>query len=279
MIEFTFLMILGIIIIALLCEFIDSSVGMLYGTILAPLLIVFGISPLLAVPAILFSQAVGGFIAATAHHRKKNVDFSLKSTNIKKIRQKVAEIGYKDCLRKGLTTDLKISLCIVVLGIIATVLSVLVAVNIPQEFLKTYIGILSLVMGLMLLFKTGFKFSWKKMIGIGILSAFNKGISGGGFGPIVTSGQMLSGRKGKNAIGVATLTKGPICIIGFLTYFFTEGIEDWNLILFLTTGAIMGALIGPLFTAKFKSEKTLKTGLGALVVVLGIWILTNTWFF
>ncbi len=279
MIELTFLMILGIILVALLSEFIDSSLGMLYGSILSPFLVIIGFSPLLIVPAILFSQAMGGFVAATVHHRKRNVDFSFKSKSVKEIRQKVKEIGVKGCLRRGLTTDLKISLCVVVLGIVATIISVLAAINIPQEFLKTYIGVLVIVMGLVLLFKTSFKFSWKKMIGIGVLGAFNKGISGGGFGPIVTSGQILSGRKGKNAIGVTTFTEGLVSIVGFSAYFFTEGIEDWSLLLLLTIGAVTGALFGPLFTVRFNSEKKLKTVLGALIVVLGVWTLAGTWFF
>jgi len=46
-------------------------------------------------------------------------------------------------------------------------------------------------MGTIRLLRTRFNFSWKKIFGIEILSAFNKGISGGGFGPVVTSGQLM----------------------------------------------------------------------------------------
>jgi len=31
-------------------------------------------------------------------------------------------------------------------------------------------------------------FSWKRLIAIGLISSFNKGISGGGYGPLVTGG-------------------------------------------------------------------------------------------
>ncbi|MCD6284134.1 sulfite exporter TauE/SafE family protein [bacterium] len=275
--EFALTTVLGLIIGSLICEFIDSSLGMMYGTILSPVLIIAGFNPLLVVPSILFSQALGGFIAAILHHRLKNVDFTLKSKDPTHIKERLSQLGYREGFNRGLTKDLKVTFCIAGLGIIATILAALVAVNIPKVVLKTYIGILVLAMGIILLSKTNFKFSWKKIIGIGALSAFNKGISGGGFGPIVTSGQMISGRDGKSSIGSTALAETPVCIVGFLTYFFTKGISDWRFLLLLTIGSIIGAVIGPHFTAKIRSEKKLKKGLGILVITLGVWTLTRAW--
>jgi len=140
------LLMLGIIaLMAFVCEYIDSSLGMGYGTILSPVLIIMGFDPLLVVPAILFSQAMGGFIAAAFHHEFKNVDFGPQ------------------------TKDSRIVYLITVFGIIATIIAVLVAVNIPKQVLKTYIGILVLIMGLLLLTRREFKFSWRKIVGIGRL--------------------------------------------------------------------------------------------------------------
>jgi len=270
-------LILFIFLGALICEFIDSSLGMLYGTILSPILVIAGFNPLLVVPSILFSQALGGFTAAVFHHRLKNVNFTLKSKDPIYIAERLTKLGCKEAFNKGITEDLKVSFCIAGLGIIATILGVLIAVNISRIALKTYIGVLVFVMGIILLSRANFKFSWKKIIGIGVLSAFNKGISGGGFGPVVTSGQIISGRNSKSSIGATTLAETPVCVVGFLAYFFTKGISDWSLLLLLTFGSIIGAMIGPYFTAKFKSERKLKLGLGIIVSVLGIWTLISTW--
>ena len=111
------------------------------------------------------------------------------------------------------------------------------------------------------------------------MSAFNKGISGGGFGPVTTSGQIIAGRDGRSSIGATTLAEAPICIVGFLVYLLTNGISDWHLPAYLIVGALMGALIGPHFTAKFKDDKKLRKILGTLVIVLGVWTLLKTWFF
>lgn len=70
---------------------------------------------------------------------------------------------------------------------------------------------------------------------------------------------------------------GPICIVGFLTFLLTKGISDWNLVIFLSTGALLGASFGALLTSKLKSEKRLKNILGISTLLLGAWTLIRTW--
>lgn len=272
-IETVILIVLG----AALCEFIDASMGMMYGTILSPVLIIAGFEPVLVVPSILLSQALGGFTASIFHHRLKNVNLALKTINPRTIIKQLSELGFVESFKRGTTKDFKVSVCVASLGIIATIIAALAAINIPKTILKTYIGILVLVMGLILLFGPEFRFSWRRMVAVGVLSAFNKGLSGGGFGPVVTSGQVIAGRDGKSSIGATTFAEAPICIVGFLTFLITKGISDWKLVVFLSIGALLGAPLGALLTSKFKSEKRLKSILGILALVLGIWTLVKTW--
>ena len=132
-------------------------------------------------------------------------------------------------------------------------------------------------MGIILLSGSEFRFSWKKMIAVGVLSSFNKGMSGGGFGPVVTSGQIIAGRDGKNAIGATAFAEAPICIAGFLTFLITKGISNWNLVIFLSIGALLGAPLGALLTSKLKSERRLRLILAILTLILGTWTLVKTW--
>jgi len=246
---------------------------MLYGTILSPVLIIAGYDPLIVVPSILLTQAVGGLIAAVGHHRLRNADFTID--NVALGSRKGSSIF--SSLKKATTKDLKIVIVVAVLGIVASVFASLVATSIPKVALKTYIGVLVLIMGAILVSRSKFTFSWKKILGIGAISAFNKGLSGGGFGPIVTAGQMISGQASKSAIGATTLAEMPICIAGFLVYLLRNGMSTWNLVVFLGSGAIIGALVGPHITATFKNEKRIRIGLGIIVIVLGIWTLAKTW--
>lgn len=259
-----------ITLFALIMELIDSGLGMGYGTVLSPLLIAFGYPPLVIVPSLLFSQAIGGFTAALFHHRHKNVDFKPASTNIKKIRKSLKERGLIKSFKLGFTRDFKMMLSITVLGIIATVFGTFIAVQIPKWLLTTYIGVLVLVIGIVLIQGKLFRFSWKKMVGVGLLASFNKGISGGGFGPVTTGGQVIAGNEQKSAIGCTTLSEAPICITGFITYMLLKGLANYDLLIATSIGALIGAPFGALLTKKINPRK-LKYTLGIAIICLGAW--------
>lgn len=262
-----------IILVAFICEIIDSSLGMLYGTILSPSLIIAGFDPLIVIPSILLSQAMGSFIASIIHHRLRNAHFHINTDEEAPVLGK----GLINWLQRNTSKDLKVVLVITFIGVIVTILAATTAIHIPKIVLKTYIGVLVLAMGVILLLKTKFSFSWKKVFGVSMISAFNKGISGGGFGPVVTSGQIISGREAKKSIGTTALSEAPICLAGFLTYWLVNGMQSWNLVLLLSIGAVLGGFIGPFITARIKSEKILIFSLGIMVTLLGLWTLAKTW--
>ncbi len=74
-----------IIVLAFVCEYIDSSLGMGYGTTLTPILLIMGYSPLQIVPAVLLSELVTGISAAFFHHRFKNANFKIGSVDTKTV--------------------------------------------------------------------------------------------------------------------------------------------------------------------------------------------------
>lgn len=235
-------------LMAFVCEYIDCSFGMGYGTILSPILLIMGYETYAVVPAILFSQAIGGFSASMFHHKNGNVKFGLK------------------------TRDSLIVYIIAISGVAATVFAVFVAVTVSQTIVKTYIGTLILIIGLIMLSGYSFAFRFRKMIYVGLISAFNKGISGGGFGPLVTGGQIVSGQGHKSAIGITTMAEAPICIAGFIAYYFMKGIPDWKLLAVLSIGAILSTPFGAITTKKL-DDRYLKKILGIFVTVLGAWAL------
>lgn len=240
----------GLLLLIIVCEFIDSSVGMGYGTILSPLLIILGYDPVFVVPCILISQAVGGAIATIRHHSHQNANFSHNSP------------------------DLKIALLIGVLGIAASAISAVIGVIIPKIYLSVYIGVLVLLMGILVTSGKSFIFSWGKIVGLAVLSAFNKGLSGGGFGPLVTSGQIVVGKEHKSAVGVTTFAEVPVCLAGFLIYLIAHGTSLAFHPLFIITiaGAIIGAIFGPYIT-KIIKPNLLRYIVGISSVLLGAWTL------
>lgn len=239
--------IIALIVLAFIMECIDAGFGMGYGTILSPLLLAFGFAPTVIVPALLISQASGGLTAAVFHHKAGNADFS-----------------------RG-KQDLKVVGIITALGVLATIFSVVVALSIPAVWMKAYIGVLVSVMGLILVSGYVFKFSWKKIAGIGIISAFNKGLSGGGFGPVVTGGQLVVGKEEKSSIGCTTLAEAPICLTGFVAYWLMNGFSEFWIAIPLCVGAVLAAPFGATIAKRTVGNN--KRWLGVLILILGAYTL------
>jgi len=242
---------IAIIIMAFICEFVDSSLGMGYGTTLTPVLLLMGYNPLQIVPCVLLSELITGLSAAFFHHRLKNSNFKFGAI------------------------DLKIALVMAGCSVLGTVGAVFVALNLSKFYIKLYIGVLVFSMGILILvtLKRTFKFSWKKISSLGILAAFNKGISGGGYGPLVTSGQILSGVNSRNAIGITSLAEGLTCFVGVIIYLlFTNHTVDWGLSPSLILGAILSVPLAAYTVKKFKGDK-LRLIVGVATVILGAFTL------
>jgi hypothetical protein len=260
-----------IAIIAFLAEYMDSTLGMGYGTTLTPLLLLLGYTPLQVVPAVLLSELITGISAGIAHHATGNVNFKPITLNPKRIYSGIRRYGLLESFKIGIPRHLKVSLLIGLCSIIGTITAVLIAVNLPSFYLKLYIGILVLVIGLVILLtiNKSFKFSWKKITGLSLIASFNKGMSGGGYGPVVTGGQLLSGVDGKNAIAITSLAEGLTCIVGVLTYILTKSIIDWTLAPYLIIGAVLSVPLSAFTVKKIKTYK-LKITIGLITTLLGI---------
>jgi len=261
-----------IIVLSFLIEYIDSTLGMGYGTTLTPLLmIVGGFEPLQVVPAILLSQLISGLLAGFAHHSVGNVNFKIKTTNIRYIIKKIKELGFIESFKQGIPSHLKITLLIASCSIVGMLVAVFVAINLPAFYLKLYIGALVLVIGIVILATINKHngFSWKKITSLALIASFNKGISGGGYGPIVTGGQLLAGVDGKNAIGITSLAEGLTCVVGVIMYIVANHIINWTLAPYLIVGATLSVPLSAYTVKKIKTTK-LKIVIGIFTIMLGI---------
>jgi uncharacterized membrane protein YfcA len=203
---------------ACVCEYVDSSLGMGYGTTLTPLLLIVGFEPLQVVPAVLISQLVAGLLAGALHHRLGNVSFT----------------------RRG--ADTRIMAALAASGIAGASIAVLVALQISKICMKVWIGVLVLAIGIFVLWspKALAKFSWGKIIGLGLVAAFNKGMSGGGYGPLTTGGQIVAGVKAKNAVGITSLAEALTCVVAVVLYLVLQkGGFYWPLAMSLMAGAVL----------------------------------------
>ncbi len=242
-----------VVILAFLLEVVDASIGMGYGTILTPVLLIIGFDPLQVVPAVLVSQLPGDFLAAFFHHEFRNVDFSIGSKHS------------------------KVAVTLSLLGLIGSIIAVVIAVNLPKLLINLYIGTLFAVTGLIVLAtkNKNYGFSWTRLLCLGSLASFNKGISGGGYGPIVTSGQILAGVKARSAIGIISLAEGVTCVVAVLMYVLIGRNIDWLLSILLSIGVVLSAPLAAFIVRKIESRR-LKLVIGISILLLGLSTILRT---
>lgn len=260
---------IAVFLISLLAEYMDATIGMGYGTTLTPILLLTGFSPLQIVPAILLSQFISGIFAASLHQGVGNVFFDFKNDTEHKIVKRLGRLGY---IPKSIAS--KVAMVLVMFSIIGVFVAVLIALTLPVFYLKLYIGVLVMAMGIIIVVKhkTKNEFSWKKLMGLGVLASFNKGISGGGYGPLIVSGQILSGVETKNSIGITALAEGVTCFIGVITYFIVGTNIDWLLAPYLVIGSLISVPLS-VYTVKKMPVREFTLIIGVATILLGIFSL------
>lgn len=246
------IIVLSIVVIDWICEYMDSSLGGGYGTLMTPILLLFGFSLPQIVPAILVSELVSGTWGGYFHHRFNNVSFNLRSPH------------------------LKVVICLITTSIVGSIVGVYGMKFIPKYYVKLYIGILVVLIGLsILIFRNKqFKFSWLKIGSLGTIAAFNKGLMGGGYGPLIAGGQLVSGIESKNAVGITTLSEGLVCILGFILYLINFPNLDLRLAPILIISSFIVAPIAA-YGVKHIPSMRLKMLMGILTILLGSYTLYN----
>jgi uncharacterized membrane protein YfcA len=270
--------IITIVIVAFLCEYMDSTFGMGYGTTLTPLLLLLGYSPMQVVPAVLLSELITGVMAGIFHHRAGNVNFKPKTTDFSLIMHKLKALGYVESARRGLPLHLKVALLLTICSVVGTVAAVFIAINLPKFWLKLYIGCLVLSMGVVIIIclNRDFRFSWKKITSLGLIASFNKGMSGGGYGPVVTGGQILSGVEGRSAVGITSLAEGLTCLVGIIAYVLVAGNAiDWRLAPVIIAGAVFSVPLSAISVKKI-STRDLKFAIAIITIILGLLTIIKT---
>ena len=233
--------------VAFISEYFDSGLGMGYGTALSPILIIMGFHPLQVIPAVLISQFFTDVAACISHHNYHNVNLKINSS------------------------DFKIAFAIGLISSLGVILAVLIALRIPKWLLSSYIGILVFCMGIFILVTINrpVKLSWGKIFAVSFLAAFNKGISGGGYGPLIMGGQILSGVNAKNAVGITAFAEAITCLVGFMLYLVLGRALDWRLTAWLVISAIPAVPLAA-FTVQKINLNRYKKFIGIFISILGI---------
>jgi uncharacterized membrane protein YfcA len=232
--------------LAFVAELIDSSLGMGYGTSLTPILLLLGFEPLEIVPAVLLSECITGILAGVCHQEFGNADLRPRSK------------------------DFKVMLFLSLMSILGVIAAVKLSMSISAFLAKVMMGIIvfGIGVGILLHRHRQTTFSWSRIAGLGLLASFNKGLSGGGYGPIVTGGQVLSGVRSRNAVAIASLAEGLTSAVGVIIYSINRVPIHSGLAISLIIGAVVSVPFAAYFIRRISPEK-MKVIIGWMTTALG----------
>jgi hypothetical protein len=247
-----------IIILGFIGAFIDNAFGMGFGT-LTPILTAMGFKPIVVVPVLLIAQMSSGLSGSIFHAIFRNVELDSKEKR-----------------------DVKVTVLLTVAGMIGMTAAIFLAINLNELAINIYIGVMILIVGIIMVKEIGFHFSWSKMYIISGLASFNKAISGGGYGPITTSGQVISGRDHEESVATSVISESFLSGYGFLLYYLFEGFQNISvtidLMIVLIISAVIATPLGALTADRLNKGKAKKI-IGYVSIVLGIFTLIRLFWY
>lgn len=246
-----------IIIFALagfLAELVDGSLGMGYGASSASVLLTFGVAPAIASATVHFAEILTTAAAGTSHLKFKNV--------------------HKPSVLK-----------LAIPGSIAAFIGAFFLSNINGDFIKPFISIFLLSLGIYIIYQFLFKNKQDepKITGVKKISNFVlvpqatvagllDSIGGGGWGPVNTP-MLLSSKKLEPRYVVGTVSASEFFVtvassIGFLIFLDWSSI-NWILVLSLSLGGVVAAPISA-WLVKSLPVSVLAIGVGGLIIFTNV---------
>jgi len=226
-----------VVVLAMVFEFMDAAAGMGFGTALTPLLLLLGFEPLQIVPAVMIQQAAAGLVGGFLHREFQNVEWRLRP----------------------LSETVRLWLIVAGAGGFAATISISAVYGVLQVarfWIKLYVALLLLGMGVASLVQAHRERDYhpRRMLGFGLLAGFNKGVGGGGFGPVVTVGGLISGVPVKSMLAVTALAEGTVSMLGAVvwTLWTAKGVQvDFVLVPSLMLATMVSAIAAPYLTRVF----------------------------
>ena len=280
---------ISVSILLVFISFAAASLSIGYGTAMASVLLILGFNPIDITASILFSESFSSVIASILHYLAGNLQMDRQSIHVMLTLSLCAIIGViiSQVVRFNISQfalSLYIGIMILCLGFFI-LFTKWKAGQLPDCCPSGYLfpnhcnekGITidteqndeeygwgqkfatqsSFFQALQIFFcqeLLGIEFCWWKLILFGLIAAFNKGLSGGGFGPIICGGQIVSGLNERTAMAITSTAEMTVSISGTIAYVITNGWMDWYLAIPLTIGSILSVPISVYATKHLKTQ-------------------------
>jgi uncharacterized membrane protein YfcA len=240
-------------------QLIDGALGMAYGVTSTTMLFAFGLAPAAASASVHLAEVVTTAASGLSHIKFGNVD--------------------RQAVRK-----------LIIPGSIGAFAGACFLSNLRGEFIKPYISLFLLILGVYILFrfllmfntkheKKSIDLSTKQSVFLGLIAGFADATGGGGWGPITTP--ILLSKKGaiaRKVVGTVDSSEFAIAVSATIGFFISMGFDvvNWYWVVALMLGGIIAAPIAAWLVRKLPSY-LLGVFVGGFIILTNIRTLINAW--
>ena len=223
-----------------IAQMIDGALGMAYGVTATTFLLSVGITPAAASASVHASEVFTSGVSGYMHLKFGNVNSKLFKT-------------------------------LVIPGVIGAILGAYVLSSLEDYagYIKPIVSIYTLFLGAIIirkaLIKRQEKRQFKRVGWLALFGGYLDSIGGGGWGPIVSSTLIASGRHPKYTIGSVNLTEFFVSLASSITFFTVIGLGYWDVII----GLILGGVIAAPIAARLANKLPVKS----MMILVGIVII------
>ncbi len=242
-------------LVGFVAQMVDGALGMAYGVSSNTFLLSVGVPPAMASASVHIAEMFTTGVSGLSHFRLGNVD--------------------PEVLKR-----------LIIPGVLGGALGAYILTAVPSDVIKPLVSIYLLIMGVRILLKV-----WKKLeihdrepshwfIPLGLIGGFFDAIGGGGWGPIVTTTLVASGRLPHKMIGSVNASEFFVTVAESVTFILTLGAtlsNYWQVVLGLLTGGIIAAPLAAYVCRKLPC-RLLMAMVGILIILLSLRTLYLVWF-
>lgn len=230
-----------ILLAGFFAQLIDGALGMGYGVASSSILLSTGLNPAAISGSIHTAEIFASGASGISHYKFGNV-------------------------------NMKLFWRLVIPGVVGAIAGALILVFIGERYsnwIRPLIAVYTLFLGIKFIVNAFRKSPKVKKIKryslLAAIGGFFDSFGGGGWGPLVTTTLINSGRSFKYTVGTVSLTEFFVTFASALTFFQLIGISHWQTILALIIGGFIAAPIAAKLSGKLP-KKTAMMLLGALVI-------------
>jgi uncharacterized membrane protein YfcA len=234
---------LTFIAVGALAQLIDGALGMAYGVTSAGLLMALGVPPVAASASVHYAETFTCGASGISH---------LLAGNVRR----------------------PLFIALVLPGMLGALLGVLVAINVPADWMRVILTPYLVGIGFFLLFRSSRPAGQRTDVPrgtrvTGLLAGFVDAIGGGGWSALIVTTLLARGLPPRAVIGSVHLAKCVVSIAASVSFLLTIGTSHGSAVIGLIAGGVLAAPFGAVFVRRIPARAATALA-GFAVLALGL---------